>query len=47
MTARIRVPDDTAENLIHSPHSAVWASLRVADYSLRWISAAECIQRHS
>jgi len=31
MTGHIRVPDDTAGNLIHGSHSLVWASVRVAD----------------
>src|SRR5664280_2556417 len=41
MTGRIRVPDDTAENLIHSPDSPVWASVRVGDYTAMWRKVAE------
>jgi hypothetical protein len=44
MTGRIRVPDDTAGNLIYGSHGLVWASVRVGDYSLKWISAAKCAQ---
>jgi hypothetical protein len=45
MTGRIRVPDDTAGNLIHSSHSPVWASVRVADYTSKWIVSRWRTQR--
>ena len=42
MTGRIRIPDNTAGNLIHSSHSPAWASVRVGDFSSKWLTTSAC-----